>query len=57
MRVTAQNDEIKMYGLVRDSKGIPKVDDISKCPQAIIDLLTDKEIEDIKNGTNPYNSN
>jgi len=53
MKVTS--GKLKLYGLVRDKNGIPKVSNINTCPKEILDLLTEKEIKDITNGINPYN--
>lgn len=47
----------KIFGLIRDSFGVPKISRLSECAPEILTMLTTKEIEEIKNGTNPYSSN
>lgn len=43
---------IKLYGLVRDKNGKPKIDDINNIHPKIWEMLTDIEQEEIKNGRN-----
>jgi len=51
MEVKVQPGELKMFGLIRDKDGKPKIDDINDIPDPIWNMLTDKEQQEIKNGT------
>lgn len=44
--------KIKLFGLVRDKNGKPKVGDIHNCPPEILALMTKQEIEELKNVSN-----
>lgn len=52
--VKAGKARITGLGLVRDKNGKPKIDDYENCPQAIKNMLTDKERKEFENGTNTH---
>lgn len=57
MKVKVQPGKVKTFGLIRDKDGKPRIDDINNIAKPIWDMLTDKEQQEIKDGTNTYNSN
>jgi len=50
MKVGAQKAKWKAFGLVRDKNGRPKIDNLSKIPKEIWDMLTPEEQEEITHG-------
>ena len=55
--MNSNSSGFKMYGLVRDARGEPVIDDYETCPDEIKAMLTDKEREAFENGSNTSNSN
>jgi hypothetical protein len=49
--------KVKVYALVRDKNGKPKIDDPENIPAEIWDALTDDEKLEIENGCNTPRSN
>lgn len=38
----------KLYGLVRDKDGNPKIDDVMNIPKPVLDMLSKKDIEHLE---------